>query len=502
MIIDFLCASSYKYRSLSFSNQKLTNLYSENIETDASYTKTVKISTPGSTSAVSLPPNGKVGIRGMYLSSKGPAPDFNSRLYCAVGKTIYRVNEDFTYYALGTVGDNYTQIKFTDNGFDLCVTDGYSFFTCPLDAADGSQELTLTAQTMPYIAGTFNLVEPDNIIYLNGYIVINSKNTNEFFYSNIGATGAEDWDSTRFQQAEGSADKINALATRGGELWVFGQRSFEIYDVTSDEFTPFARVGGSFTEIGCGQQKSVAQISDLIFWLGSSNVGNNVVYMANGLTPVRISDNGLEHIIGKMRAPTDCTGFCYSEEGHVFYVLTFHTDDQTWVYDATTRQWHNRATRNRLLNINHKWNPLYSQFAYGKTYFGSDDSAVLLYLDTNKYDEWDGTPIVRELISPTYISSHEQFAIKSLQLDIEVGGTKVLVGQGSNPQIMLQVSKDGGYTWSNEKWRSLGALGKYTTRVKWHVLGYGTKVAFRFVISDPISVIINSIVLETENSGW
>lgn len=496
MILDFLNSGTYKYRSLSFSNQKLVNLYNEDIETGSSYTKSVKIGTPGSTSAVDF--GGLGQIRGLYYSSKGIAPDFSSKLYVAGGKTIYRMNEDLTYQTLGNVGDNFTRIKMIDNGFDLCVTDGYSFFTSPLSA----DIPTLTSQLMPYIAGTFDRVQPDSMVFLNGYIVINSKNTNEFFYSNIGAEGARTWDSTKFQVAEGSADKINALATRGGELWVFGQRSFEIYDITSDQYNPFARVGGSFTEIGCGSPDSVAQVSDLLFWLGSSNTGNNTIYMANGLTPIRISDNGLEHAISKMKSPSDCTGFCYAEEGHMFYVLSWHTDDITYVYDATTKQWHNRATRDPLLNVNHQWNPLYASFAYGKTYFGSTTNNILMYLDTNKFDEWNGVPILRELVSPTYIDSLEQFSVNSLQLDMEVGGSKLLIGQGSDPQVMLQVSLDGGNTWGNERWRSIGKVGQFGTRIKWSILGYGRKVSFRIVVSDPISVVINAIVLETEKSAW
>lgn len=61
---------------------------------------------------------------------------------------------------------------------------------------------------------------------------------------------------------------------------------------------------------------------------------------------------------------------------------------------------------------------------------------------------------------------------------------------GSDPQIMLQVSKDGGHTWGNELWRSLGAQGQYSRRVTWKRLGIAKDWVFRFRVSDPVKVVI------------
>lgn len=496
MIIDFLNSGTYKYRSISFSNQKLMNLYSDPIETSSSYTQSCKISVPGSTEAVSF--SGTAGIRGLYNPSTGPQPDYNSKLHVAVGNEIYRVNSNLTKKKLGNVGDNYTTVKMADDGFDLCVVDGYSLYVSPLSAEDN--QVTWTNITLPYDAGTFNRIKPDNIVYLNGYIVINSKNTNQFFYSN--RYDARTWSSLDFQSAEGSADKIVGLATRGGELWVFGPKSFEVFDISNDPYNAFAKIGGTYSEIGCANPDTIAQISDMVFWLGSSSVGNNTVYLAAGLTPQRISNNDLEHIMGKMTSPTDCTGFCYAEEGHLFYILTFNEDNQTWVYDVLTKEWHNRSTRNPITNQFNKWDPQFVAFAYGRTYFGSNGNPKLLNLDINKYSEWDGKQIVREIITPTYINELEEFSIVSLQLDMSVGETTILTGQGSDPKVMLQVSTDGGFTWGNEKWKSIGKTGQYGYRVKWHILGHGRKVTFRFLISDPIPVVISSIKLEVEKDRY
>lgn len=55
---------------------------------------------------------------------------------------------------------------------------------------------------------------------------------------------------------------------------------------------------------------------------------------------------------------------------------------------------------------------------------------------------------------------------------------------------MLQVSRDNGRTWGNEMWASVGALGKYLTRVWWTRLGRSRDWLFRIKMSDPVRTII------------
>ena len=61
------------------------------------------------------------------------------------------------------------------------------------------------------------------------------------------------------------------------------------------------------------------------------------------------------------------------------------------------------------------------------------------------------------------------------------------------PQIMLRWSDDGGHTWSNEHWRSMGSVGNYGTRVIWRRLGMTDKLRDRvYEVSgtDPVKIAI------------
>ena len=61
------------------------------------------------------------------------------------------------------------------------------------------------------------------------------------------------------------------------------------------------------------------------------------------------------------------------------------------------------------------------------------------------------------------------------------------------PQVMLRWSDDGGHTWSNEHWASMGKRGEYGTRVIWRRLGMTDKLRDRvYEVSgtDPIKIAI------------
>ena len=78
-------------------------------------------------------------------------------------------------------------------------------------------------------------------------------------------------------------------------------------------------------------------------------------------------------------------------------------------------------------------------------------------------------------------------------------GGKLLIQQSEatstakDPQVMLRWSDDGGHTWSNEHWRSMGLVGQWGRRVIWRRLGMTLKLRDRvYEVSgtDPIKIAI------------
>jgi len=86
----------------------------------------------------------------------------------------------------------------------------------------------------------------------------------------------------------------------------------------------------------------------------------------------------------------------------------------------------------------------------------------------------------------------------NLQLDIE-SGVGLNAGQGSDPQVMLRWSDDGGHTWSNEHWVSIGRIGEYYTRAIWRRLGMTLKLrdrVYEISMTDPVKTAIMGAELQ------
>jgi len=90
----------------------------------------------------------------------------------------------------------------------------------------------------------------------------------------------------------------------------------------------------------------------------------------------------------------------------------------------------------------------------------------------------------------------------ALQLDCQTG-VGLVTGQGSDPEVMLRWSDDGGHTWSNEHWRKMGAIGQYGYRTYWQRLGMTMKLRDRvYEVSgtDPVKIAIMGAELQVSRT--
>jgi hypothetical protein len=87
--------------------------------------------------------------------------------------------------------------------------------------------------------------------------------------------------------------------------------------------------------------------------------------------------------------------------------------------------------------------------------------------------------------APHIHQEHEWMYHHRFQLDLETG-IGLESGQGVDPQVMLQWSDDGGYTWSNEYWVSAGTMGEQDVRALWYRLGRSRNRLYRVIVSDPV----------------
>lgn len=89
----------------------------------------------------------------------------------------------------------------------------------------------------------------------------------------------------------------------------------------------------------------------------------------------------------------------------------------------------------------------------------------------------------RRFLLPT----EQQYRLFLSRLEILMQtGVGLQTGQGSDPVILLRLSKDGGFTWGNEIQMGIGSIGQYTKRVFTTRLGMGRQWVAEITCSDPV----------------
>jgi hypothetical protein len=328
------------------------------------------------------------------------------------------------------------------------------------------------------------------VCFLDGYFVFNEPNSQKMWVTSL--LDGTSIDPLDFASTEGSPDGLVAVASNFREVWAFGTNSIEVwYDSGATDF-PLQRIQGAFNELGCAAPYSVAKMDNGLFWLGRDRRGQGIVYRANGYTGVRISTHAVEWQIQQYSDLTDAIGYTYQQDGHSFYVLVFPSANTTWVYDAATQAWHERAGFSDGQFTRHRGN---CQMSFNnQIVIGDYQNGNIYAFDLDDFSDNGG--IQKWLRSwralPTGTNNLKRTTQHTLQLDCE-SGVGLNLGQGSEPQVMLRFSDDGGHTWSHEHWKSMGKIGEYYKRVIWRRLGMTVKLrdrVYELSGTDPVKITI------------
>lgn len=466
-----ILGASYVARSINAADNRLVNLFAE-IVPDGGKTVAFFNRAPGLKFQQTI---GTGPIRALWAHQTN-----GSDFYVVSGTGFYKVTGlTATPTLLGTVTGT-GPVSIADNGTQI-------FLACNPDGFIYNEVTNVFAQiTDPDFTGAVT------VAYLDGYFVYNEPDSQKVWVTQLlDGTSVDPLD---FASAEGSPDGLVAINVDHREAWLFGTDSVEVwYDAGLADF-PLTRIQGAFNEIGCVATFSVAKLDNGLFWLGTDARGQGIVYRNNGYAGIRVSTHAVEYAIAQYGNISDAVAYTYQQEGHSFYVLTFPTGDATWVYDVSTQAWHERAGWNTTLGefTRHRSN-CQCNFG-GNTVVGDYENGNIYTLDLNVYA--DNGNIQKWLRSwralPTGTNTLRRTAQHSLQLDCE-SGTGLNTGQGSDPELMLRWSDDGGHTWSNEHLSKMGKIGQYYRRVFWRRLGMTLKLRDRvYEVSqtDPVKAVI------------
>ena len=344
---------------------------------------------------------------------------------------------------------------------------------------------------------------PATLEYLDGYFLIGVAGSMVVYASNLfdGTT----WSPLAFSPVMGAPDAVECVFNYSQQLWIIKQYTTEVwYDTGTAPSAgfPFSRESGAVIDYGTSASWSAARGANSLFFLANqrNNDGGILVGVVqiSGYTPQVVSPPAIVYQWSRYSVSSDAFGYCYSDGGHTFYVLTFPSANATWVYDATTKMWHERSTwTGSPYAIGRHFGNCYANFS-GMHLVGDYESGGIFQMSQGLYQDQingqgQGIPLVSMRTAQVLFDKqgYDPIGIPRLVVDVEMG-----VGGGAT----LAWSKDGGHKWSNEHPGSMGQTGQYSGRLVWRKLGT-FKYGFipRITISDPVKRRIFGAIAEVDS---
>lgn len=487
-------------------------------------------SCPGIKYWLSLGDDGQVD--GMYVPSTGlTLENYEPDLFVAYNGNVYRVSRSGDSQVIGQYSTG-NCVQFAESGGERAIliwVDGVSIYG--YDLKNG----TPVSITLPKRITENVYIRPSHIAVVSGTIIVNdlgsgyvyysvpyplSQATREVFnivdgkvqYKGDGITVdtrevdsgeycfLDNYGTQKYFNAESSSDKVNAIYSVGSLLTLFGPSSIEFWQKSDSETVTWARVSYSVNkEQGLEARYSLASVNRTVFCIGTGKSQAKCVLMINDTEITKISPEWMDKLLNSNDVK-NVRAWTYSKNNHSFYLFSIGND--TYCYDAVTGQWHIRSSRNYYTSKNKKYMPQFAAWFNNKIVTGCCENGNLYILDESYYKEdFDSTrslPLYRVRQTPVLSSNYKNFMIFEMALECNVGHMLEYQKLG---KALLQVSRDGGYTWSNTIAAGVGQRGQYSTRLRWLNLGLMRQGVLRVSFSDDSDFVITDATIRMQETA-
>ena len=427
-------------------------------------------------------------VRGLHTMSG------EAILIAVAGNKVYKVDTLMVATQIGTLTTSTGQVSISDN---ITTANGLIAYI-----VDGPNRYTWVAATNVFttLPSTDGPWQGANVVdVIDNYNIYNEPGTQNWACTDLGSQYSTQ---ALYGSSDGSSDLLVTLIADRRQVYLLGETTTEVWNDVGNVIAgittfPFQRVPGTFSQNGIGARFSLARFADSFVCVCKDTRGDSTIEMMQGYAWVKISTHAVEQSLTN-EITYDAFAYTYQIEGHEMYVCTFPSVGEnglTWVYDGSTKSWHkwlywdsdNAIYKRHRSNCGAYFNNMYivGDYENGKLY--SIENAI--YTD-------DGATIRRLRRAKHLTTDLQRQYFEEFQIQFQPG-VGLNTGQGDDPQAMLRWSNDGGSTFSNEHWVTIGKIGNYLNRAIWRRLGWSRDRIFEVVITDPIKAVIVSANLKS-----
>lgn len=436
------------------------------------------------------------GVSGILEVGEAGVNDFcrgshvvGNRVFKVMGNSLWELSKPsgFVFTDLGHTIPGDSKVFMTDNGYQLCIvtpdqTDQFNAYIFDVNT-DAFSQISDTDFDGPV----------SSVCFSDGYFVFTKQNSNKWFVSDL--RDGLVYNALDFASAESDPDSLVAGAPLRGIVFMFGSQTFEQNQNIGGAGFPYQRINSGTYNKGCDAPKSIAEVNNMLVWIGSGENEQPAIWASEGGPPQKISTASIDNIIysGGIEPIREAFVVKWAERGHSFVSFTV-PDVCTVVYDFASNTWHRRESIDRDGN-DAPWRVTSMVSAFSTLIVGDSYTGKIGDYSKSYFYEYD-QEIHGYFDSPTVDNGGKPFSVNQVQLLMQSGFVPQN-GQGSNPIMRMAVSKNGGITYSPEISRNMGQIGDYEYPITWPCLGrFSRSMNLRFSISEPISRVIVKAEIE------
>jgi hypothetical protein len=321
-------------------------------------------------------------------------------------------------------------------------------------AENNANQIALTDKENIYVfnysSGAFNTLTAEELGFIPGYISFQDS----YFIAPDLTPGNPQWrlsDPNNGLSWPAGAPNVGTFETKantpqacipvpgkGNMLFVMGQIVSETWYDLGYQLFPYQRNSFYNIDFGVLNPATIDYNEEMVVWLGINDKSGPVILVSTGGAPQQISNDGINFKLANLASPQDSYGFLFKQDGHLFYQLTFPTDNLTYVYDFNTQKFFCLSDEYMNYHIAKR-----VAFFNNKYYFVSFNDGNLYEL-SSQFTTYNGAEIPRiRITKPIRLPDSSPFCVNNHSFIMEQGDAN------SIQAIDLSMSKDGGVNFSN-----------------------------------------------------